>query len=234
MDWNIIIFVLATFLLAIAAILISKIILKFSFRMKNLSECTLDIHLVTAYGLIRIKRTLDIKDKLHNLMNDEGKSQETVGKWQKKLEDTTNDMMLKDLKAPMLEALKNLTIHCFVWRSGAGVGEAAATGRLAGAVWSIKGIFEAWLKRYVPMKKAPELSFVPFFQAVGFDTEISCMVSIRTGKAILTLLRFIKKWKKLNNRRTENNGTSNQGVNDDSDGKFERNDRCEYDRWRSG
>ncbi|RWR07752.1 DUF2953 domain-containing protein [Siminovitchia fortis] len=234
MIWNVFAIASAILILIMAAVFISRIKVKVFFRMQNLSECTLAIHLSAAYGLVRIKRSLDIKKQIDNLVNDEEKSAEAVDKWQRKLEGKTNEDLIKHLKDPILEALKKWTIHYFIWRTGAGTGDAAVTGRLAGAAWSVKGVIEACLKRYIPMKKTPELSFSPFFQAVGFESQLSCMVSIRTGKAILTILGLYKKWKKLNNRRIENNGTSNQGFNDDSDGKFERNDRREYDRWRSG
>lgn len=234
MIWNIFIFSSTVFILLIVVMLVSRIKVNISFKMKNLSECTLVIYLSAAYGLVRIKRSLDIKELMNNLVNDEEKSADTVNKWQRKLGNKTNDDVIKNLKDPILEALKNWTIHHFIWKTGAGTGDAASTGRLAGAVWSIKGIIEAWLKRYIRMEKSPELSFLPFFQAVGFESQFFCMVSMRTGKAILTTLGLYKKWKRLNNRRIEINGTSNQGFNDDSDGKFERNDRREYDRWRSG
>src|SRR5690606_24682297 len=159
------------------------------------------------YGLVRIKRCLDIKELISHQINDD-KAPETINKWQEKLEGTTNSV-IKEMKNPLLEAAKKLDILCFIWRSGAGLGDAAIAGRLAGAAWSIKGVFEAWLKQYIPMKKNPEITFVPFFNAMGFKSELSCMVSIRTGKAILTIFGLYRNWKKLKNRRIENNGTSN-------------------------
>ncbi|MBD8005227.1 DUF2953 domain-containing protein [Bacillus sp. Sa1BUA2] len=231
MIWNM--FIL-TLILFIAVILISRIKVNISFKVKNLSECMLDIYISFAYGLVRIKKSLDIKELMNNLFNDEEKSTDAMNKWKWELENKASDDVIKKLKAPILEALKKVVIHHFIWKTGAGIGDAASTGKLAGAIWSIKGIIEAWLKRYIQMEQAPELSFLPFFQTVGFESQISCMVSMRTGNAILTTLGLYKKWKRLNNRRVEINGTSNQGVNDDSDGKFERNDRREYDRWRSG
>lgn len=221
------------FLLIFAATLLSKIKLKLSFRMKNFSECKLYIHIKAVYGLIRIKRCMDIKELLIHEMNDD-EALEAIHKWQEKLDDTTTSSIIKDMKNPVLEAVKKLDILYFTWRSGAGLGDAAVTGRLAGGVWAIKGVMEAWLKRYVPMKKEPEIIFNPFFNSRGFESELFCMVSIRSGKAIRTIIGLYKNWKMLNNRRIGNNGTSNQGFNDDSDGELEGNDRRKYDRWRSG
>ncbi|WP_164525492.1 DUF2953 domain-containing protein [Siminovitchia acidinfaciens] len=233
MNGSMIGFVAAALLFVIVALLMSKVKLEFSFRMKNLSECTLNIHVKAVYGLIRIKRCLDIKELISQQVNDD-ETPRTIHKWQEKLKDAPTSSVIKEMKHPVLEAIKKLDILCFIWRSCAGLGDAALTGRLAGAAWSIKGVIEAWLKRYVPMKKDPEITFFPLFNSIGFESELSCMLSIRTGKAILTMFRLYKNWKKLNNRRIENNGTSNQGFNDDSDGEFERNDRREYNRWRSG
>lgn len=218
----------------IVTLLFSKITLYFILRIDHLNKFKLTIQIKLVYGAIRINKSLDLKERLAQFFRDEHKSVEAINKWHKKFEDTANDIKIKDLKKPVFESLKKMDIHCLIWHSGAGTGDASVTGRLAGVAWSIKGVIEAWLKQNIRMKKDPEISFTPFFQSAGFESDLSCMVSIRIGKAILTILGLYNTWKKLKNRRIESDGTSNQRVNDDSDGKLKRNDRCKYDRRRSG
>ncbi|MFD1708486.1 DUF2953 domain-containing protein [Siminovitchia sediminis] len=213
-------------------LLLSRVSLTVQMRIQNLSYWKVDIQVKAFGGLIRIKRSWDIKEYLSHVFDDEEESGSWIHKWIHKRDDLQEDRMFSYLKGPVLNSAKELTIHFLNWHSGAGTGDAAVTGRLAGIVWAVKGAMEAWLKQHISMRKTPDLKFVPSFQARQFTSELSCMVSIRTGKAIVVIHDLYKQWKTF--RRRDDSGTSNQRVNDNSDGKFEGNDRREYDRWRSG
>lgn len=210
------------------AVLLSDI--KMFIRLKaNVSECILSIHIRFLYGLIRIKKQVDVKQLLRKRMEKEEETTEGFFR----LPQQSGFEKMKEMRPFLLRQLNKFRIRRFVWHSCIGLGDAAAAGTLCGAVWSLKGMASAWLKQISCMKCEPKISLAPCFQSNCAETSLSCMVSIRTGKAIWTMLQIYLQRKHLQVGRTED-GTSNQRVNDNGHGEFKGNDRCEHDRRRSG
>lgn len=205
-----------------------KVSLQFS---ADVSECILSIQIRFLYGLIRINRNVDLKKLAEKLK--ENKMAEEVFRLREKIKEEANAEKMKGIKLFLWKQLPKIQIHRFVWRSSVGLNDAAATGVLSGAVWTLKGTASAWLKSLSCMKCAPEISLDPCFQSYSAKTNLSCMVSIRTGKAIWTILQLYLQRKKLQNGRTDD-GTSNQRCNDNGHGESKGNDRCEHDHRRSG
>lgn len=91
--------------------------------------------------------------------------------------------------------MKKIVIKHFEWHSLVGVGDAAHTGVITGALWAIKGSIMGMLSHFLRLKKMPELSITPHFQLAIIQTHISCIFQFRIGYAILAGLKLIKFWK---------------------------------------
>lgn len=91
--------------------------------------------------------------------------------------------------------MKRIVIKHFEWHSLVGVGDAAHTGTITGALWTIKGSFIGMLSHFLRLKKMPVLSVTPHFQLAIIQTRISCIFQFRIGYAILAGLKLIKFWK---------------------------------------
>lgn len=139
-----------------------------------------------------------VKEEQHSAVNDNEKT--------KKI---TPEIILKDLRKVkdflrhvvgfhkiVKRFLRGISIHDFSWRSRFGVGDAAATGTLVGAVWGVKGSTLGIITHYMKLKTDPILEVHPNFQQLTSHTEVSCMFSFRLGYAIVAALQIVKHWKK--------------------------------------
>ncbi|MCM3725409.1 DUF2953 domain-containing protein [Neobacillus cucumis] len=91
--------------------------------------------------------------------------------------------------------LQKVTIKNFEWQTLMGVGDAAYTGMMTGALWAIKGGIIGLLSHYMRLKEMPQLTVTPHFQAAVIHTRLTCMFQFRIGHAILAGLKLIKFWK---------------------------------------
>ncbi|MBP3040386.1 DUF2953 domain-containing protein [Bacillaceae bacterium Marseille-Q3522] len=91
--------------------------------------------------------------------------------------------------------LNKLKIKKLEWTSHIGVGEAAYTAILAGAIWTAKGSLLGFLSNYMRLETKPNVMIYPHFQAVVSQTSFSCMIQFRIGHAILAGLKMIFYWK---------------------------------------
>jgi hypothetical protein len=91
--------------------------------------------------------------------------------------------------------LQKITIKKFEWHSLMGVGDAAHTGMMTGALWAVKGGIIGLLSHYFRLKEVPNLSVTPHFQAAVIQTRLTCIFQFRIGHAILAGLKLIKFWK---------------------------------------
>nr|WP_246188287.1 DUF2953 domain-containing protein [Metabacillus lacus] len=90
---------------------------------------------------------------------------------------------------------RKVTVTKFEWHSQFGIGDAAATGVLTGAAWSIKGALIGILSSYTRLSVLPALSITPVFVHKDSKTVLHCMIHFRIGNAILAGLRVLKHWK---------------------------------------
>ena len=91
--------------------------------------------------------------------------------------------------------IKRIVIKHFEWHSLVGLGDAAHTGIITGALWTIKGSFIGMLSHFLRLKEMPVLSVTPHFQLAIIQTRITCIFQFRIGYAILAGLKLIKFWK---------------------------------------
>lgn len=91
--------------------------------------------------------------------------------------------------------LKKIVIKRFEWHSLVGIGDAAHTGIITGALWTLKGSVVGMLSNFLRLKEMPILSVTPHFQMAIIQTRITCIIHFRIGYAILAGLKLIKFWK---------------------------------------
>ncbi|WP_342432584.1 DUF2953 domain-containing protein [Neobacillus sp. FSL H8-0543] len=91
--------------------------------------------------------------------------------------------------------MRKVTVKQFEWHSLIGVGDAALTGMISGAVWTLKGSIVGILSHYLRLKEMPNLSVTPHFQFAILQTHLTCIFQFRIGHAILAGLKLIKFWK---------------------------------------
>ncbi|MDF2788829.1 MAG: hypothetical protein K0S80_1927 [Neobacillus sp.] len=91
--------------------------------------------------------------------------------------------------------IKRIVIKHFEWHSLVGVGDAAHTGIITGALWTLKGSVVGMLSNFLRLKNMPILSVTPHFQMAILQTHFTCIFQFRIGYAILAGLKLIKFWK---------------------------------------
>lgn len=91
--------------------------------------------------------------------------------------------------------IKRIVVKNFEWHSLVGVGDAAHTGVITGALWTLKGSVVGMLSNFLRLKEMPILSVTPHFQMAIIQTHITCIFQFRIGYAILAGLKLIKFWK---------------------------------------
>ncbi|MEW8986888.1 MAG: DUF2953 domain-containing protein, partial [Bacillus sp. (in: firmicutes)] len=91
--------------------------------------------------------------------------------------------------------LRKVSINDIQWHSVVGVGDAATTGTLTGALWSVKGSLLGLLSLYMRIKEMPKLSISPSFLRPVSETHFQCMIQFRIGYAMLAGIKLVKYWK---------------------------------------
>ncbi|MDQ0231047.1 DUF2953 domain-containing protein [Metabacillus malikii] len=91
--------------------------------------------------------------------------------------------------------LKKVKVKKLEWHSQIGIGDAAHTGVLTGAVWSIKGGVIALIRQYMKVTITPVVSITPEFNQICSRTKLECMIQFRIGQAMLAGIQFIKYWR---------------------------------------
>lgn len=91
--------------------------------------------------------------------------------------------------------LKKVQVKEFYWSSTVGIGDAALTGMVTGAVWAIKGSIVGFLTHYLNFKIHPTLVVIPHFQQSVTITELKCMFQFRIGNAMFAGIKLLKFWK---------------------------------------
>jgi hypothetical protein len=112
---------------------------------------------------------------------------------------------LNDTKA-LMEHVVGLHIHVkkllakvkikkLEWHTCVGIGDAASTAIVCGAIWSVKGGILGLLSRYMRLVASPVLTVTPNFQQLASQIILKCMFQITIGHAIWAGIKLVKYWK---------------------------------------
>ncbi|EOR23801.1 DUF2953 domain-containing protein [Niallia alba] len=91
--------------------------------------------------------------------------------------------------------LAKLTIRNIEWSSIVGLGDAAHTGMVSGAIWAVKGSIIGIISNYMKLRDMPKINIYPHFQGVASETLFSCMIQFRIGHAMMAGIKLVKYWK---------------------------------------
>jgi hypothetical protein len=165
------------------------------------------------FGLIKYKIKIPLIKMDDNspsivVKSDKQMGASTVGAPGKKVSQITPSDVLTNLKnaKELLEHVfgmhvivrkffRKVIIKKFEWETMIGVGDAAHTGLITGALWAIKGGILGLISHYLKLNEMPKLSVTPHFQVAVIHTRLSCMIQFRIGHAILAGLKLFKFWR---------------------------------------
>lgn len=91
--------------------------------------------------------------------------------------------------------LKKVSVQKMEWHTNAGIGDAAYTGMLIGALWTVKGGLIGIISHYMKLKEMPIISVTPNFQRAISQTRLLCMIQFRIGHAMLAGIKLVKFWR---------------------------------------
>lgn len=119
--------------------------------------------------------------------------------------------------------VNSLTCERLQWKTTYGSDDAANTGIITGALWTVKGMLVTVLRRRFSFTAPPEIAVIPVFGQSRFDVDFQCIFSLRLGKIISATTILVK----LSGKGAATGGrTSNPRANEDSYGKHKRYGRC--------
>ncbi|MFC2948659.1 DUF2953 domain-containing protein [Virgibacillus sediminis] len=123
------------------------------------------------------------------------------GSFSRKVKEMLNITM--DVSRYLYAILKNMHFHQLKWYTKGGTGDAASTGMLAGGAWSVKGALIGMIAEFGRLECEPDIQVIPIFQGREMSSTIDCMVSMRTGKTILALLKAKRIISKKNKKKSQ-------------------------------
>lgn len=91
--------------------------------------------------------------------------------------------------------LKKVSVKNLEWHSVVGLGDAAHTGMIIGALWTAKGSLIGLVSHYILLKEMPKIIITPHFQQFVSQTHLTCIIQFRVGHAILAGVKLVKFWK---------------------------------------
>lgn len=111
-------------------------------------------------------------------------------------------------KEHVLKQFKIFRIYEFRWKTEFGLGDAAATGTLAGLAWAIKGGVVGIASHFFNLQERPHLEIKPVFYVLGFSTDITCIIRFRLGEAMIAGTKVAIYW-----LRRDDHGAPNRRFN---------------------
>lgn len=219
LKWLLIILIILLFLFIL--IILTKITIYLNYHHLK-DDDHLKIELRAWFGLIRYKKTIP-------LIKIDEDSPSIVVKGKDEESDNTSKITSKDivtnlkryreilehvfqLNTIIRRFLKKVSVKRFEWYSVIGVGDAAITGTITGALWAVKGSIVGLFSHYFRIREMPKLMVYPNFQQVITQTELSCMFEFRIGYAMLAGIKLVKFWKGGRPRLMQNTIVSNEKL----------------------
>ncbi|RYL94590.1 DUF2953 domain-containing protein [Sporolactobacillus sp. THM19-2] len=109
-------------------------------------------------------------------------------------------------------------VRHFQWQTVCGTGDAPLTALCCGFIWAMKSAVLPLIGQMTNQNL--HVTVHPLFRQMTFRSRLSCMVTIKTGKAIGIVRQIVKQMKGGEKRGR----SSNSGANENSAGKYPVND----------
>jgi len=108
----------------------------------------------------------------------------------------TLQKQVHDLNEISKKFLKHIYCERLEWYTKVGAGDAAITGLLTGAVWSIQSMVVGLTSNYITFRAVPKMDVVPAFQGKDINTQVHCILKFRIGNVIIAGTRILFKLRK--------------------------------------
>ncbi|RDI44278.1 DUF2953 domain-containing protein [Falsibacillus pallidus] len=90
--------------------------------------------------------------------------------------------------------LAKIKVRNLQWHTLIGLKDAAATGMLAGAAWTLKSTIITFISTHCRLMDPPVIEVIPSFNRPISQISFKCMFRFRIGHAIFAGLKLIKYW----------------------------------------
>ncbi|MHC0037358.1 DUF2953 domain-containing protein [Pseudoneobacillus sp. C159] len=90
---------------------------------------------------------------------------------------------------------KKVSVKRVEWHTNIGVGDAADTAVLTGAIWAAKGSLIGLISHYFRLLEMPKMTVTPYFNHKISQLSFKCMFQFRIGQAMIAGLKLMKMWK---------------------------------------
>ncbi len=141
--------------------------------------------------------TIVIKEEVQSGRTEELKKKDTK---QFSVEDMLNS--IRDMKAILEHVVslhriirnffKKVSVTKLEWHTAMGVGDAALTGMLTGALWTMKGSVIGMISHYFKLLENPNMTVQPLFQMAISQTSFKCMFQFRIGYAMVAGIKTVE------------------------------------------
>ncbi|WP_077214247.1 DUF2953 domain-containing protein [Bacillus dakarensis] len=144
--------------------------------------------------------SLVVKEKVEAGPNEKDKAQDTKKFTPEEMLDSFKDVnqLLKHvvgLYKIVRWFLSKTVVTKMEWNTVVGVGDAAYTGMICGAFWTVKGSLIGLVSTLMKVKTIPQIMVTPNFNATMGQTSFKCMIMFRIGHAMFAGIKLIKYWK---------------------------------------
>lgn len=119
------------------------------------------------------------------------------------------------VRASFNYASKRVYVKELTWHSVFGTGDAAVTGFLIGLMWNVKTLLYLIVKALFKSYVCPSFKIEPRYDRAVFNTGFNCILSIKTGHAIIAGIIFLISGKKDG---VKGGRASYRGVNENYNG----------------
>jgi len=193
-------------------IFMSKVQINIEFQ-HNFNKNAIYIHIRALFGLIKYKinvpsikvdqdsPSLVMKEKVQaEMMAEKSKKEDKKQVGPEEVKHSIHDINqlithIVGMKDIVKEFLKKIEVQRFEWKTVIGVKDAAMTGIVTGALWTLKGSSVGLISNLMRLKNMPILEITPNFQNLISSTSLSCMLRLRIGHAILAGIKLLKHWR---------------------------------------
>ncbi|MFO6497917.1 MULTISPECIES: DUF2953 domain-containing protein [Bacillus] len=195
-------------LLLLAAVLIMKIRVAVEY-LHSSDDDRLTVKIRTGFGLLHIKKeiplikvnpddmTIDVKERTKTALKKDQKKRK-VGHGE--MLDQIRQMkqlveQVINLQPIVRGFLKRIHVTKLEWTSVLGFSDAALTGIITGAAWSVKAWVIAVLDLLFCFDHQPDYEVIPAFNQPSSKTHLTCIFHFRLGHAITAAFRIVIHWK---------------------------------------
>ncbi len=161
-------------IIALSGLIKREIIIPYKDIMYDLEKETFE----KSNSKLKTKEKSDNKESIFSKLDNYKKKYMNTKKYYNALYPPIHDFLTKQIK-----------IKDFKWITHMGCNDAGATALLSGVLWMIKGKIVSFLKN-IFVSDNTKINIVPIFNNSVFKTDLTCIIHIKIGYIITTLIKI--------------------------------------------